>query len=205
MNQRTDREPVAPDPVLDRLLHDLLGETSTLLLWQDVLRQSTQSQHKDAALSAIQQSATMQGRMIQDYRDMLHARRGTLALEERRIDLDELLVAAIERACTTSNVELGASVAHAAVVGDHERLAQTLDRMLEHATALAAPGTVVRVELAREGKDLVLTIRPRQPRTDRLAIPSVGIALARELIASHGGELVLDEATLAVEARLPGR
>ena len=200
----TTADPAVDRESLDRLMHDLLAPISTLLLWEDVLRHTDDARRREQALLAIRQCAELQARLIGDFRDLLHARRGELRLESTRFDLGAVVEAAVERARGrgSGRIDVGATIARDTHLrGDRERVEQVIDRLFDHVLELARSSGTLTVEL---GTSPVLAIRsstpvaPQQLQTSRHA---VGLALARELVRLHGGTLELDDEVLAVEVR----
>lgn len=112
----------------------------------------------------------------------------------------------------------------ATLLGDEGLLHRAIDNVLQNALDHTPPGKVVRVSLALQGEDCVVTVEDQGPGVDdRLlahlfepffrADPSrggngwgLGLAIARNIVSAHDGTIAAEnrpEGGLRVTLRLP--
>jgi len=136
---------------------------------------------------------------------------GRLLLAERRpVDLAALaaeLAALLEGRARRAGVALAVDAAPACVAGDRDRLKQAMLNLLDNALRHAPPGGRVslrveaaggeaRVSVADDGPgvpaELAERIWERGVRGPGAGAAGLGLAIVREIVAAHGGHVVLD-------------
>jgi len=191
-------------------MHELSHPVSSILLRLHLMQK--QPERLSAHLEALQPVAERIRRMIDDLRNLFYLQRGIIALERAPVALQDVARQALER-CQASlphavHFDSVMTRASAVVYADAERLAHALYNLLSKAAAAVPEGDSVRVEVLRpEGHDQVLMrILFRGMRVDvehpsllfhPFHQPSEGgrthtgleLAIAREIVRRHGGEL----------------
>jgi signal transduction histidine kinase len=154
-------------------------------------------------------------RLVDDLLDFSRIRLGTLGLRLSEVDLAAVLHSAIEASVlvtgpTSHKLELLAIESPLPVMADEMRLSQVLQNLLNNAAKYTDPSGVVRIGLKREHSQAVLTIsdtgigiaaeqidgifdlfaQAGQAGTPRSQGGlGIGLHLARQLVAAHGGSL----------------
>lgn len=111
------------------------------------------------------------------------------------------------------------------IVGDHDRLIQTLNNLLENAAKFSIPDTIITLELKKDDSDLIVAIKDQGRGISKKDLPQIferyfkgsntkheglglGLFLVRSIIEHHRGSIEikskLNKGTL-VEIRLPKR
>lgn len=210
------------DEFLAILAHELRNPLAPLRTGLDLLLRAEPAPSLDRTLAAMNRQLDHMVRLIDDLLDVSRINTGKLELRKEPIDLAEIIDRAIdgvsamfERRRQVIAVDTPGSVV---VVADAVRIVQLIGNLLHNAAKYSPEGGTVRVTLARDdGRALVQVIdsgvglQPEEhdrifqmfARIDRPAPSSerglgVGLALARNLAAMHGG-------TLTVESAGPGR
>lgn len=146
---------------------------------------------------------------------ILHARRGERQREP--LDLAELLDSAVRTlapAAAAAGVTLAATRATAPVAGDPVALRRVLDNLIHNALAHAPRGSVVDVALGSDGTRQRLVVRDRgsgipPERREDVFHPGtrgpessgagLGLAIVRQIVTEHGGEVWVGDATPGAE------
>jgi signal transduction histidine kinase len=169
-----------------------------------------------AQVASLYDETRLLTRLVDDLHDLALADAGQLRIERLPVDLAELARAAVGQftpLAEAANVSLSVEAGGAAfVLGDADRLSQVLRNLLSNALRHTPPGgqVVVRVRpagdhVAFQVADTGSGISPddlphvfdRFYRGDRRASrrgggAGLGLAIARQLIVSHGGEIRVD-------------
>jgi K+-sensing histidine kinase KdpD len=182
------------EQALSAVSHELRGPISTILLWERILRNpAEQVDARERALDAIRESATMQSNMIAELVDVSSVIGGATDLHCTRVDIESLLCGVIEvtsRARPTAfTTDLRPPLG--CLRADAERLRQALAKVIDTAARVAPSESAVPIAARRERGHTVIWIgqRPRSRRPDRILRLELGLVLASELIALHGGAL----------------
>jgi hypothetical protein len=203
------------DQFLASLSHELRTPLTTMLLWEQVLRDETATAALRAqALEAIHQSALAQSRMVGDLLDVSRAINGKLRVDLRPLDIKRVLREALEAiapAALAKQITLdrrGPPVV-AEVQGDDTRLRQVLDNLLANAVKFTEPGGRITVAVACQDRSIAIDITDTGRGIAPELLPRVfepfsqlddslprgdsglglGLAIAKQLVALHGGEL----------------
>jgi len=202
------------DLFLAMLSHEMKTPLTSILGWTGILRADGPGSELFAeAVSAIEQSARVQQRLIDDLLDVSRVITGKLHLEFAEVNVPRLLASASEglapRAKENGQHIRLAAAAPVAVYGDEARLRQVLWNLLTNAMKYTPSGGLI--ELAAEADDHGVTISVRDtgrgiraevlPHVfDRFHQATVadrakhgglglGLAIVRNLVELHGGEV----------------
>lgn len=164
-----------------------------------------------ARLSALHAQSVRLGRVVGDLAALSAAETASLSLHRSAIDLravaEDALAAALpslESAGLHASIDQGGPV-H--VVADADRLHQALGNLLANAARYCRSGDAVRITVRAEESRAVLTVADSGPGISAAELPRVfdrlwrgskasdvagsgiGLAVVRELIAAHGGDV----------------
>jgi signal transduction histidine kinase len=219
-----EQESRAREQFLAVLAHELRTPVSAVLGWTELLR-TRQLGPDDTcrALAVIEQSTSMQRRLIEDLFDVSRIVSGRLTILEHHIDslapyfaevLDSFRLAAAEK-----GVRIEATIESIAgpLCGDVERLQQVATNLLGNAIKFTPASGVVRVHCVRRDGTLELTVSDTGKGILADALPHVfddfwmasdgagrrgglglGLAISRAIVTLHGG-------TIGVESEGEGR
>jgi PAS domain S-box-containing protein len=204
----------AKDIFLATLSHEMKTPLTAILGWSRMLKTDGQSSVLfDEALEAIEQSARVQERLIEDVLDVSRVITGKLSIERKQTSLQDVIRAAVEiitPAAQQKDVHLRVHEAVDMIVnGDETRLRQVVWNLLTNAVKFTPAGGFVEIFMAREQNEVRLTVRDsgRGMRADM--IPHVfdqfhqntvadrvkhhglglGLAIVRYLVIAHGGRV----------------
>ncbi|MGQ9889830.1 MAG: PAS domain-containing sensor histidine kinase [Aggregatilineales bacterium] len=192
-------------------MHELSHPVSSILLRLHLMQR--QPERLSEHLDALQPVAERIRRMIDDLRDLFYLQRGIIALDRAPVALQDVARRALERCradpSCAARFDSAMTRVPAVVYADAERLAQALYNLLSKAAAVMPQGDRVRVEVLRpEGLDQALMrilfrgmrvdlehptllFHPfHQPSEGSRTHTGLELAIAREIVRRHGGELV---------------
>jgi two-component system, OmpR family, sensor histidine kinase BaeS len=167
------------------------------------------------ALSSLNEESVRLARMVEDLQTLASAEAAGLDLHPRPLDLGRLAADAAEslnRRFRAAGVGLEQELPPTPVLGDPQRLHQVVTNLLDNAVKYTPPGGEVTVrsgvadrqavlEVADTGPGIPLDERPLvwdrfyRGRSGRFADGSgIGLAVVKELVDAHGGQITIDEA-----------
>ena len=216
----------AKDEFLAIIGHELRTPLTAIVLWTRALRADASPETIVHAVTAIEQSAECQARLIDDLLDLSRLASGHLALARRATDVDALVAAAIEavrplaaakQIALTDEVEPNLGVA----VLDGTRVTQVVWNLLTNAIKFTPDKGNVRVRVRKVGGALEIVIaddgegispeflphvfekfRQADMGTNREHMGlGIGLTLAKDLIELHGGTIDAESAGLGHGAR----
>jgi signal transduction histidine kinase/CheY-like chemotaxis protein len=203
------------DDFLATLSHEMRTPLSAIVGWASVLRMGGLSEaDRRAGIEAIDRNAKAQSRLIEDLLDMNRVMSGKLRLALERIDpapvLDEALDAVLPTAQAkgvTIDKQLPAEPVF--VRADGSRLRQVVWNLLTNAVKFTPRGGTVTLQLERVGDTARIAVADTGEGIHPDFLPHVfdrfaqadstitrhhgglglGLAIVRELVALHGGEV----------------
>src|SRR5207244_3060234 len=165
----------AKDIFLATLSHEMKTPLTAILGWTRMLRtDGRKSEFFDEALRAVEQSACVQQRLIEDILDVSRVITGKLHIEKKLINLRDVIRAAIEVIIPTAEqngVHLRVrNDLDLAVEGDETRLRQVIWNLLANAVKFTPAGGFIEVRTAREQNEARVSIQDsgRGVRADAL-------------------------------------
>ena len=205
----------ARDEFLAVISHELRTPLNAIVGWTQILgTDAASAPQRQQAVEAIQRSATAQKQLIEDLLDMSRIINGKIALAPARIDLQAVVQAAVETvqpAARSKGVTLECALADTPlpVDGDRQRLEQVLWNMLANAVKFTPPGGRIEVGLGQAGAGACISVTDTGEGIEPAFLPhlfeafrqgdstttrrqgglGLGLAIARTLVALHGGTI----------------
>jgi PAS domain S-box-containing protein len=204
----------AKDEFLAVLSHELRTPLTPILTWAQILKREPDPARSRQAAEVIERNVRLQIALVEDLLDLTRLTQGTLRVDRRRHDfriivgtaLRNLTAAAGEK---TIGVEWQSPVEPVPVEADAGRLAQALGHILANAVKFSQEGGRIRVTLGRDAETAVVRIRDHGVGIHPEFLPfifemfrqqehggrrqygglGVGLALARQLLDLHGGDI----------------
>ncbi|MBT8228271.1 MAG: HAMP domain-containing histidine kinase, partial [Dactylosporangium sp.] len=160
-------------------------------------------------LTTLHDQALRLGRVVEDLAELSAAEAAAMSLHLARIDLAEVVeqtLAARRAQLRAAEVEAGTDIrGPLEVLGDIDRLHQTIGNLLANAARYCRPGDRVTVRAEASGGQAVVEVADTGPGIDPADLPHVferlwrgkasggvsgsgiGLAVVRELVSAHGG------------------
>jgi len=169
------------------------------------------------ARAIIQRQSRHLSRIVDDLLDLSRAMSGKILLARQPTDLSTLVSSCLEtfRATgRTGGYRIGVELAPGWVDGDPTRLEQIVSNLLDNALKYTPGGGSIDISLARNGDDIVLTVRDSGVGIPSELLPQVfdvfvqgaisidrsqgglgiGLSLVRRLVELHGGSVAAESA-----------
>lgn len=203
------------DQFLAAVSHELRAPMTTMLLWENVLRDENAGPSvRTQALNAIHESALAQSRLVGDLLDVSRAISGKLFVDLRSVDLAQVCREAIEITSPLASarglaIELVCTETEVDVHGDAARLRQVLDNLLSNAMKFSEPGSQITVELQLKGRRVLLSVADKGRGITQEFLPHIfkvfsqtedtltrdrgglglGLAIVKEIVELHHGSV----------------
>ena len=201
------------DHFLAAVAHELRSPLAVLTQVAHILRSAQAGAvGQQAAVGALERQTSVMVRLVEDLLDLSRIRRGTVSLREQKIDLRNVVLAAVE----TSNPLIAGRKHHLVVTqpsnalwvsGDAVRLAQVVTNLLSNAAkftpdeghiglTVLSEGQVAAIRIRDDGQGIPQVLLSRvfdlfaqgNPVEDHSAGGlGIGLALVRRLVEMHGG------------------
>jgi signal transduction histidine kinase/ActR/RegA family two-component response regulator len=208
------------DEFLATLSHELRSPLSSALLCAQMLRRGVLDREKTAhALETIERKIDLEVRLVDDLIDIARINTGRISLEMKRVQLAEVVDAAVEGARAAAEargtrLRFTPHEIDASVYGDEARLQQVMDNLLANAIKFTPKGGSVDVALERIGSEGRITVRDTGIGITAAALPEVfdrfrqvdtsstrrygglglGLAIVKNLVEIHKGEVIAESA-----------
>jgi signal transduction histidine kinase len=203
------------DEFLATVSHELRTPLNAVLGWVYLLRTGKLDQETSSrGLASIDRNVRLQAQLTRDLLDVSRALTGELQVESRPATLGEAVrqaIAAVDSAAKAKGVVLSISVPDTPVVvlGDETRLRQIAWHLLTNAIKFTSRGGTVDLGVEASGGQARLTVTDSGPGIDPEFLPrifdrftqadpsptraagglGVGLALVRDLVELHGGDV----------------
>jgi signal transduction histidine kinase len=202
------------DLLLAMISHELRTPTSAIIGWADMIyRKGADGEIVARGVEAIARNARLLARLIEQLTDYSRVRAGHAELDFQKVALASALLATVETMtplasskCIRIEAELDPSVG--SVSGDPVCLQQVFTNLLSNAVKFSHEGGRVEVRLARLGECVELTVTDHGRGINPNFLPYVfdpfrqggdkslnhqglglGLAIARQIVESHHGEI----------------
>jgi len=204
------------DEFVATLSHELRTPLNAIVGWaQLLLRDSDDAARVHKGLEVIDRNARLQAQMIDDLLDLSRIMSGKLRLDVRRVDVAELVDAAIstvQPAADAKEIRITSTLASSGMVrGDPARLQQVIWNLLTNAIKFTGKRGRVAVTLKRAHSEVELTVsdtgqgiaadflpyvfeRFRQEdasTTRQYGGLGLGLSIAKQLVEMHGGGIAV--------------
>jgi signal transduction histidine kinase len=216
LQQRAEEAELAArtrDEVLAVVAHDLRNPLNLVLTSGMFLLETVQGLQPSAReqLGLIQRAAGQMNRLIQDLLEVAAMEAGTIAVEPREEQVEPLLrgaCRAMEHAARAKQIELVCDVEAdlPLVHADRDRMDQVVGNLIGNAVRFTPEGGRIRVAAERDGEGVRISVADTGAGIDAADLPRVfdrfwqaqrsreggaglGLAIARGIVAAHGGEM----------------
>jgi signal transduction histidine kinase/CheY-like chemotaxis protein len=203
----------AKDEFLATLSHELRTPLNVVLGWIGMMRHGALSEERTRhALEIIERNARQQAELIDDLLDVSRIITGKLRLSLRTMALGPIVAASAESLRPSAEakgitLQIDSIAEPSTIMGDPDRLRQTVWNLLSNAVKFTPPGGTIAVGLTRDQTHLRLMVRDSGIGISPEFLPYVferfrqadssttrshsgvglGLAIVRELTELHGG------------------
>lgn len=204
------------DEFLMLISHELRTPMNSIMGWSEMLISESQvdANMMKTGLDSIYRNSKAQCRVIDNLLDASNIVLGRFRVSQREIDFLPLVQKAVDEArvrAKARNIQIQFSSDLGAVFlkGDPERLRQIADSLLDNAIKFSSSGSVVYLDLLREGPSATLKVRDfglgiqtslqphifnRFSQTEKYSTRAhgglgLGLTIAKSIVDSHQGQL----------------
>jgi len=203
------------DDFLATLSHELRAPLQAIIGWIQLLKTGMLSAEDAAnAVNVIERNAQAQAQMIADLLDISRITSGKLRLDVQHVDpiaLIDAAIIAVLPAATARNIRITKTLdtSVGAVLGDPSRLQQVLWNLVTNAVKFTQKGGQIEVTSRRVDTNIEISIADNGQGIDAELLPRIfdrflqgdasstrthgglglGLAIARQLIELHGGQI----------------
>jgi PAS domain S-box-containing protein len=208
------------DEYLAIVSHELRSPLNAMLGWARVLSSGgVDEETQRHAVRAIEQSAEMQSRLIEDLIDSARIASGQLRIEARPVNLNPVIQSAVDivhPAAESKGIEIRTDLEMQAgiITGDAERMQQIVGNLLSNAVKFTPQGGRVEAQLSRQDPWVTITVRDtgrgiraadlpfifdrfrqgESSTTRRAGGLGLGLSLVKNLVELHGGRITAESA-----------
>jgi PAS domain S-box-containing protein len=204
----------AKDDFLATLSHELRTPMTAVLGWSRMLKMGLSADETAEAIEAIDRSASVQMKLIEDILDMSRIMAGKMRIDALPVDvcaIAQSALATVHPAAAAKGVEIFTSFPREAphVLGDEGRLQQIVWNLLTNAIKFTDRGGEVSLRLITTPELVKLIVRDSGTGIDPAFLPHVferfrqqdssttrahggiglGLAIVRHLVELHGGRI----------------
>lgn len=206
------------DELLAMMAHELRSPLASVVGWTELLRGGKLAEGaRDRALEIIRRNAAAMSAQIEDMLDLSRTTAGELRLDVAKVELGEIAEAAVEAArpaamAKSVGLELSRPAAAARVLGDAERLGQVVTNLVQNAIKFTPAGGSIQVQVEVDGDEARIRVTDTGVGIDPELLPHVferfrraahhghrrsaglglGLAIVRDLVEAHGGQVAAE-------------
>jgi signal transduction histidine kinase/CheY-like chemotaxis protein len=214
------------DEFLATLSHELRTPMNAIIGWTSMLvRGQIETSYLPRVFAALDRNAQSQAQLIADVLDVSRIITGKLQLQLATIDVGEVAARATEAirpAAAAKGISFTTEFSESCLASaDADRLQQVFWNLLSNAVKFTPPGGVVRIEISRQGSDVVAAVTDngvgiapefvpfvfdRFRQADQTATRAhgglgLGLAIVKHLTELHGGTVKAASAGMGHGAR----
>jgi signal transduction histidine kinase len=211
--EKAERSAAMKDELLAVVSHELRNPLGAILGWTDMLRRHGSEKELDIGLEVIEQSAQVQAKLIEDLLDMSRMASNKIRLHLQSIEPRRFIDTAVEAvrpaaAAKDLRIRKVLDLAAGPVLGDITRLSQVMCNLLANAVKFTPAGGSIEVSLRSADGFAVIAVTDTGIGIAPEFLPHVferfrqdpeaarghgglglGMAIARQLVALHGGDI----------------
>lgn len=203
------------DDFLAMVSHELRTPLNAMLGWIQILQlHKNDAETVDKAVEAIERSARLQSKFIEDLLDITRIGNDNLQLEKQTIDLGALIdqsITAIRPSAEAKNISLEIAYDNSTEItvhADSERLQQVVNNLLTNAVKFTPKNGRIWLKLAKQETDAEIIVkdsgigispefmpyvfdryRQAESRVTRKGGLGLGLAIAHRIVDLHGGSI----------------
>ncbi len=215
MREEAERGSRQKDDFLATLSHELRTPLNAILGWVQLLEEGHIPKNKQAeALEVIARNARSQAQLINDLLDLSGIAAGKMRMENQAVNLNDVVKGALATVMPTAaqqgvRLEGRIPAADHVIQGDNRRLQQVVWNLLSNALKFTPSEGRVEVAVTGNASEAVLTVTDTGIGIESKFLPQVferfkqadggttrtrggmgiGLALAREIVLLHGGQI----------------
>lgn len=204
----------AKDQFLSMVAHELRSSLHVMLGWIQVLKQAPpDAPSATRGLTILERNITLQAKLIEDLLDLSRVISGKLRLDQRPLDLTELVAFAVDAtrpAAEAKQLHLSMQLDKVGeILGDQQRLQQVVYNVLGNAVKFTPAGGTIEVLLSRLGATARLRVTDSGTGIESELLPHIfepfrqagsshrgrsgglglGLSIARHIVELHEGSI----------------
>jgi PAS domain S-box-containing protein len=205
------------DEFLATLSHELRNPLNVILGYSELFLRLPEIQQSSRIVKmgeALRRNAQSQSQLINDLLDLSRLQRGKISLNQETVSLPAIIDSAVETVredAAAKQIDIGMNVSDQLLLvdGDRLRLQQIAWNVLNNAVKFTPAGGSIKISLKNENNDAVLVVSDTGQGIDPVFLPHVfemfrqadgsnsrkhgglgiGLALVRQLVQLHGGNI----------------